>query len=124
MREYRRELEEREEKFKKRPLLFERVSQKNARMAAEKHYFNKLKALGISDEFVSKKGKNGKVLEYFSNQETKSFTEAKESFNEEEKVEERENGEENSFIDTSSQDSCKDKDKDDEESGEEVSVEE
>ncbi|KAM6179168.1 protein FAM161A isoform 2-T2 [Erethizon dorsatum] len=123
MREYRRELEEREEKLKMRPLLFERVSQKNARMAAEKHYSNKLKALGISDEFVSKKGKSGKVFEYFSNQEMKSFTEDKESFNKEEKVEERENGEENYFTDTNSQGSCKDKDEDDEESGE-VSVEE
>ncbi|XP_023576644.1 protein FAM161A isoform X2 [Octodon degus] len=117
MREYRREQEEREEKLKMRPLLFERVSQKNARMAAEKHYSNKLKALGISDEFVSKKGKSGKVFEYFSNQEMKSFTEDKESFNEE-KVEERENGEENYFIDTNSQDSCKDQEEDNEESGE------
>ncbi|XP_004867288.1 protein FAM161A isoform X2 [Heterocephalus glaber] len=123
MREYRQELEEREEKLKMRPLLFERVSQKNARMAAEKHYSNKLKALGISDEFVSKKGKSGKVFEYFSNQEMKSFTEDKESFNEEEKVEERENGQENYFTDSNSQDSCKDKDEDDAESGE-VSVEE
>ncbi|XP_063645892.1 protein FAM161A isoform X2 [Pan troglodytes] len=79
MREYQRELEEREEKLKKRPLLFERVAQKNARMAAEKHYSNTLKALGISDEFVSKKGQSGKVLEYFNNQETKSVTEDKES---------------------------------------------
>lgn len=47
-------------------------------MAAEKHYSNKLKALGISDEFVSKKGKSGKVFEYFSNQEMKSFTGDKE----------------------------------------------
>ncbi|XP_023084106.1 protein FAM161A isoform X2 [Piliocolobus tephrosceles] len=124
MREYQRELEEREEKLKKRPLLFERVAQKNARMAAEKHYSNTLKALGISDEFVSKKGQSGKVLEYFNNQETKSVTEDKESFNEEEKIEERENGEENYFIDTNSQDSYKEKDEADEESEEEKSVEE
>ncbi|XP_032134724.1 protein FAM161A-like [Sapajus apella] len=124
MREYRRELEEREEKLKKRPLLFERVAQKNARMAAEKHYSVTLKALGISDEFVSKKGQSGKVLEYFNNQETKSVTEDKESFNEEEKIEERENGEENYFIDTNSQDSYKEKGEADEESGEEKSVEE
>ncbi|XP_059973352.1 protein FAM161A isoform X2 [Mesoplodon densirostris] len=106
MREYRRELEEREEKLKNRPLLFERVAQKNARMAAQKHYSNTLKALGISDEFVSKKGQSGKIFEYFSNQEMKSFTEDKESFNEE-KIEERENGEENYLTDTNSQDSCK-----------------
>ncbi|XP_012620318.1 protein FAM161A isoform X1 [Microcebus murinus] len=124
MKEYQRELEEREEKLKNRPLLFERVAQKNARMAAEKHYSNTLKALGISDEFVSKKGQRGKVFEYLSNQEMKSFTEDKESFNEEEKIEERENEEEHYLVDTNSQDSCKEKDEADEESGEEKSVEE
>ncbi|XP_054979314.1 protein FAM161A isoform X3 [Sorex araneus] len=79
MREYQRELEEREERLKNRPLLFERVSQKNARMAAEKHYSNTLKAVGISDEFVSKKGQSGRVLEYFNNQEMKNYMEDKES---------------------------------------------
>ncbi|XP_039096277.1 protein FAM161A isoform X1 [Hyaena hyaena] len=124
MREYRRELEEREEKLKSRPLLFERVAQKNARMAAEKHYSNTLKALGLSDEFVSKKGQSGKIFEYFINQEMKSFIEEKESLNEEEKIEERENGEENYFIDTNSQDSYKEKEEADEESGDEKSVKE
>ncbi|KAM5249976.1 protein FAM161A isoform 2-T2 [Hipposideros larvatus] len=124
MREYRRELEEREEKLKNRPLLFERVAQKNARMAAEKHYSNTLKVLGISDEFVSKKGQSGKIYESFSNQEMKSFTEDKERFNEEEKIEERENGQENCFTDdTNSQDSCKENYEADEESGEEKSDE-
>ncbi|XP_024408518.1 protein FAM161A isoform X1 [Desmodus rotundus] len=124
MREYRQELEERKEKLKNRPLLFERVAQKNARMAAEKHYSNTLKALGISDEFVSKKGQSGKIFEPFSNQEMKSFTEDKESFNEEENVEEREDGEENYFTETNSQDSCMEKDEANEESGEKKSVEE
>ncbi|XP_045684257.1 protein FAM161A isoform X2 [Phyllostomus hastatus] len=124
MREYRQELEERKEKLKTRPLLFERVAQKNARMAAEKHYSNTLKALGISDEFVSKKGQSGKIFEPFSNQEMKSFTEDKESFNEEENVEEREDGEENYFTETNSQDSCMEKDEAREESGEKKSVEE
>ncbi|XP_059515686.1 protein FAM161A isoform X1 [Myotis daubentonii] len=125
MREYRRELEEIEEKLKHRPLLFQRVAQKNARMAAEKHYSNTLKALGISDEFVSKKGQSGKIFESFSNQEMKSFTEEKESFNEEENIEERENGEENYFTETNSQDSCKENEAEaEEESGEENSVEE
>ncbi|CAK6435116.1 unnamed protein product [Pipistrellus nathusii] len=123
MREYQRELEEREEKLKHRPLLFQRVAQKNARMAAEKHYSNTLKALGISDEFVSKKGQSGKIFESFSNQEVKSFTEDKESFNEEENIEERENGEENYFTETNSQDSCKENEAE-EGSGEEKSVEE
>ncbi|KAF3826740.1 hypothetical protein GH733_009265 [Mirounga leonina] len=95
---------------------------KNARMAAEKHYSNTLKALGLSDEFVSKKGQSGKIIEYFSNQERKSFTEDKESFDEEEKIEERENGEENHFTDTNSQDSYKEKEETDEESREEQAV--
>lgn len=47
-------------------------------MAAEKHYSNTLKAVGLSDEFVSKKGQSRKIFEYFSNQEMKSFTEDKE----------------------------------------------
>lgn len=47
-------------------------------MAAEKHYSNMLKALGISDEFVSKKGQCGRIFESFGNQEMKSFTEDKE----------------------------------------------
>ncbi|XP_007539717.2 protein FAM161A isoform X2 [Erinaceus europaeus] len=121
MKEYWQELQEREEKLKHRPLLFERVSQKNARMAAEKHYSNTLKALGISDEFVSKKGQNGKIFESFNNQEMKSFTEDKESSNEEEIIE-GENEEENYFIDSNSQESCKEKDEADEESGEGESV--
>ncbi|KAB0395572.1 hypothetical protein E2I00_015684 [Balaenoptera physalus] len=121
MRDYRRELEEREEKLKNRPLLFERVAQKNARMAAEKHYSNTLKELGISDEFVSEKGQSGNIFEYFSNQKMKSFTEDKESFNEEEKIEEREDGEENYLTDTNSQDSCKVTGEGDEGSGEENS---
>ncbi|XP_029793302.1 protein FAM161A isoform X1 [Suricata suricatta] len=124
MREYQRELEEREEKLKTRPLLFERVAQKNARTAAEKHYSNTLKALGLSDEFVSKKGQSGKIFEYIINQEMKSFTEDKESLNEEERIEEGENGEENYFIDTNSQDSYKEKEEADEESGDEKSVKE
>ncbi|GAB5569647.1 protein FAM161A isoform X1 [Prionailurus iriomotensis] len=97
---------------------------KNARMAAEKHYSNTLKAVGLSDEFVSKKGQSRKIFEYFSNQEMKSFTEDKESLNEEEKIEEGENGKENYFIDTNSQDSYKEKEEADEESGEEKSVKE
>ncbi|XP_010595540.1 protein FAM161A isoform X1 [Loxodonta africana] len=123
MREYRQELEEREEKLKKRPLLFERVAQKNAGIAAEKHYSDTLKALGICDEFVSKKAQSGETFEYFSHPETSSSTEEQESLNEE-KIEEREDGEENCIIDTNSQDSCKEKDEISEESGEESSVEE
>lgn len=47
-------------------------------MAAEKRYSNTLKALGISDEFVSKQSQSRKTFEYSNNQEMKSFTEDKE----------------------------------------------
>ncbi|KFO65455.1 Protein FAM161A, partial [Corvus brachyrhynchos] len=54
--EYLQELQEMQERVKQMPLLFERVTQKNARIAAEKYYSNRLRALGICPEFVSKKG--------------------------------------------------------------------
>ncbi|NWU18011.1 F161A protein, partial [Cephalopterus ornatus] len=61
--EYLQELQEMEERVKQRPLLFERVTQKNARIAAEKHYSNRLRALGINPEFVSKKGQTTILLQ-------------------------------------------------------------
>ncbi|NXS06552.1 F161A protein, partial [Neodrepanis coruscans] len=61
--EYLQELQEMEERVKQRPLLFERVTQKNARIAAEKHYSNRLRALGICPEFVLKKGQTAKLLQ-------------------------------------------------------------
>ncbi|NWR30935.1 F161A protein, partial [Tachuris rubrigastra] len=61
--EYLQELQEMEERVKRRPLLFERVSQQNARIAAEKHYSNRLRALGINPEFVSKKGQTTILLQ-------------------------------------------------------------
>ncbi|NWQ60830.1 F161A protein, partial [Neopipo cinnamomea] len=61
--EYLQELQEMEERVKQRPLLFERVTQKNARIAAEKHYSNRLRALGINPEFVSKKGQTPILLQ-------------------------------------------------------------
>ncbi|NXA78824.1 F161A protein, partial [Thryothorus ludovicianus] len=61
--EYLQELQEMEERVKQMPLLFERVAQKNARIAAEKHYSNRLRALGICPEFVSKKGRAAKSLQ-------------------------------------------------------------
>ncbi|KFP29288.1 Protein FAM161A, partial [Colius striatus] len=64
MQEYLQELQEMEERVKQRPLLFERVTQKNARIAAEKHYSNRLRALGICPEFVSKKGQRTKLLRF------------------------------------------------------------
>ncbi|NWV07956.1 F161A protein, partial [Ptilonorhynchus violaceus] len=62
--EYLQELQEMEERVKQRPLLFERVTQKNARIAAEKHYLNRLRALGICPEFVLKKGQTAKSLQF------------------------------------------------------------
>ncbi|XP_032039570.1 protein FAM161A [Aythya fuligula] len=62
MQEYLQELQEMEERVNQRPLLLERVTQKNARIAAEKHYSNTLRALGVCPEFVSKKGQTTKLL--------------------------------------------------------------
>ncbi|KFQ59760.1 Protein FAM161A, partial [Pelecanus crispus] len=61
MQEYLQELQEMEERVNQRPLLLERVAQKNARIAAEKHYSNRLRALGICPDFVSKKGQTTKL---------------------------------------------------------------
>ncbi|KFQ92344.1 Protein FAM161A, partial [Nipponia nippon] len=63
MQEYLQELQEMEERVNQRPLLFERVTQKNARIAAEKHYTNRLRALGVCPELVSKKGQTTKLLQ-------------------------------------------------------------
>ncbi|XP_050828432.1 protein FAM161A isoform X3 [Serinus canaria] len=62
--EYLQELQEMEERVKQMPLLLERVTQKNARIAAEKYYSNRLRALGICPEFVSKKGGAAKSLHF------------------------------------------------------------
>ncbi|XP_072783494.1 protein FAM161A isoform X2 [Taeniopygia guttata] len=62
--EYLQELQEMEERVKQMPLLFERVAQKNARIAAEKYYSNRLRALGICPEFVSKKGGAAKSMQF------------------------------------------------------------
>ncbi|XP_062345414.1 protein FAM161A [Cinclus cinclus] len=64
--EYLQELQEMEKRVKQMPLLFERVAQKNARIAAEKYYSNRLRALGICPEFVSKKGGAAKSLQFSS----------------------------------------------------------
>lgn len=48
-------------------------------------YSTTLKAVEISDTFVSKKGQSKKIFESFSNQVMKSFTEDKDSFNEKKK---------------------------------------
>ncbi|XP_039204463.1 protein FAM161A isoform X2 [Crotalus tigris] len=56
MKEYLQELEEIEERVEKRPLLLEQATQKNARLAAEKHYSDLLQELGLCEDFISKKG--------------------------------------------------------------------
>ncbi|XP_075269649.1 protein FAM161A isoform X3 [Opisthocomus hoazin] len=78
MQEYLQELQEMEERVKQRPLLFERVAQKNARIAAEKHYANRLRVLGICPEFVSKKRQATKLLQCSSAEDFKTSTDARE----------------------------------------------
>ncbi|XP_063129056.1 protein FAM161A isoform X5 [Rattus norvegicus] len=119
MKEYWQELEEQDKKLQKRPMLFERVSQKNARLAAERCYSNTLKALGLSEEFVSQKGRSGKASENVTRPELRSCTSDKESSY----GEKRKNEEENYLTDTSSQDSYKGNKEDIKESGEENSGE-
>ncbi|XP_061220807.1 protein FAM161A isoform X2 [Neopsephotus bourkii] len=89
MQEYLQELQEMEERVKQRPLLFERVTQKNARIAAEKRYSNRLRALGICPEFVSRKGQGTKLLQYSSAEDFNYSTDARERAIEDE-VKERE----------------------------------
>ncbi|KFV92719.1 Protein FAM161A, partial [Eurypyga helias] len=74
--EYLQELQEMEERVNQRPLLFERVAQKNARIAAEKHYFNRLRALGICPGFLSKKEQTTKLLHPPSDQHLEEEEEA------------------------------------------------
>ncbi|XP_039769024.1 protein FAM161A isoform X2 [Ornithorhynchus anatinus] len=75
MKEYLQELEEIDEKLKRRPLLFERIAQENARIAAEKHYSTTLRELGLCDEFVANKGQSTRPSELFRGQEFESSTE-------------------------------------------------
>ncbi|NXD76278.1 F161A protein, partial [Halcyon senegalensis] len=93
MQEYLQELQEMEERVKQRPLLFERVTQKNARIAAEKHYSNRLRALGICPEFVSKKGQTTKLPRTSRAEDFSNSTDARERIIED-IVEERESFEE------------------------------
>ncbi|NXA18801.1 F161A protein, partial [Ibidorhyncha struthersii] len=105
MQEYLQELQEMEERVNQRPLLFERVSQKNARMAAEKHYSNRLRALGICPEFVSKKGQTTKLLQYSSPEDFNNSTDARERVSKD-KVKGRESFEEAADSSLPSEQSC------------------
>ncbi|NWW85413.1 F161A protein, partial [Rhynochetos jubatus] len=104
--EYLQELQEMEERVNQRPLLFERVTQKNARIAAEKHYFNRLRALGICPEFLSKKEQTTKLLQCSSAEDFNNTTDARERVIKD-KVEERESFEEAADSSPQSQQSCK-----------------
>lgn len=70
---YQQEPEERKGKILKRPLLFQRIAQKKARMATTRYYSNTLKALGASDRFVSPKGHRGTISEDFSHHPEETF---------------------------------------------------
>ncbi|NWX87644.1 F161A protein, partial [Nothoprocta pentlandii] len=80
MQEYLQELQEMEERVNQRPLLLERATQINARIAAEKHYSNTLRELGISTEFVSRKGQTVRLLEHPSAGDFKNLTSFKKRF--------------------------------------------
>ncbi|KFV40446.1 Protein FAM161A, partial [Tyto alba] len=84
MQEYLQELQEMEERVNQMPLLFERVTQKNARIAAEKHYSSRLRALGICPEFVSKKGQTAKLLQCSRSSPSEQHWEEEEEEKEEE----------------------------------------
>ncbi|NXE77232.1 F161A protein, partial [Cochlearius cochlearius] len=105
MQEYLQELQEMEERVNQRPLLFERVTQKNARIAAEKHYSNRLRALGICPEFVSKKGETTKLLQCSSAEDFSNSTDARERVTKD-KVKERESFEEAVDSSPRSEQSC------------------
>ncbi|XP_063187291.1 protein FAM161A isoform X2 [Chroicocephalus ridibundus] len=105
MQEYLQELQEMEERVNQRPLLFERVTQKNARIAAEKHYSNRLRALGIRPEFVSMKGQTTKLLQSSTPEDFNNSTDARERASED-KVNERESFEEAADSSPPSEQSC------------------
>ncbi|XP_025946567.1 protein FAM161B isoform X2 [Apteryx rowi] len=56
--EYRKELEEMQLRVKNRPYLFEQVTKHDARQEAERRYRHTLQQVGLSEEFVRKKGKD------------------------------------------------------------------
>ncbi|XP_073195494.1 protein FAM161A isoform X2 [Lepidochelys kempii] len=89
MQEYLQEREEMEERVNQRPLLLERATQKNARIAAEKHYSDILRELGICEDFLSKKSQTAKLLDHSNAKGFGSCTEDRESLNED-KVQEGE----------------------------------
>ncbi|KAM4771461.1 protein FAM161A [Rhinophrynus dorsalis] len=77
--EYFKELKAMVDRVHENPLLLERATQKNARLSAEKHYSNILQDLGLSEDFVSKKGRSTSVKDYVSASEKEFSTEDEES---------------------------------------------
>ncbi|NWH82323.1 F161A protein, partial [Piaya cayana] len=110
MQEYLQELREMKERVKQRPLLFERVTQKNARIAAEKHYSNRLRALGLCPEFVSKKGQPTKSVQCSSAEDFNNSTLARERVVMD-KVKEREAFEEAAYSNPRSEQFCEEEEK-------------
>nr|XP_026648390.1 protein FAM161B isoform X2 [Zonotrichia albicollis] len=60
--EYRKELEEMKLRVKNRPFLFEQVTKHDAHQGAERRYRRTLQQVGLSEEFVRKKGKDATDL--------------------------------------------------------------
>ncbi|NWX47525.1 F161B protein, partial [Steatornis caripensis] len=60
--EYRKELEEMQLRVKNRPYLFEQVTKHDARQGAERRYRHTLQQVGLTEEFVRKKGKDATDL--------------------------------------------------------------
>ncbi|NXS64094.1 F161A protein, partial [Brachypteracias leptosomus] len=116
MQEYLQELQEMEERVKQRPLLFERVTQKNARIAAEKHYSNRLRALGICPEFVSKKGQTTKLRQCSAAEDFINSTDDRERVFEDE-VKERESFEEAAGSSPRSEQFCEEEEEGEERKG-------
>ncbi|XP_013805436.1 protein FAM161A [Apteryx mantelli] len=107
MQEYLQELQEMEERVNQRPLLLERATQKNARIAAEQRYSNTLRGLGICTEFVSRKGQTASLLEHSSAEGFKTSTDAKKRLSSQRKKKERKSFEEAADSSPRSEQSCK-----------------
>ncbi|KFO97161.1 Protein FAM161B, partial [Calypte anna] len=60
--EYKKELEEMQLRVKNRPYLFEQVTKHDARQGAERRYRQTLQQVGLSEEFVRRKGKDASDL--------------------------------------------------------------
>ncbi|NP_001087604.1 protein FAM161A [Xenopus laevis] len=71
--DYMKELEAMEQRVLNKPLLIERVAQRNALLSAEKQYLNVLHELGLCEEFVTKNGQSSSVDEHVGVREEKKI---------------------------------------------------